>query len=162
MDVLKSLSTMSPVWVGLWVYGLTVASAIVPWINAEIIVLSLPAFATSREALFVLLLIATAGQMTGKCAVYWAGAGSGRVLPARIAAAVASWRDRLAARPIKAAALVFVSSTFGLPPFYLMSLVAGALRMNFPLFLTVGTVGRLLRFGTLVLIPHLVLPWFRH
>lgn len=59
------------------------------------------------------------------------------------------------------AALVLVSSTVGLPQFYVMSLVAGALRMNFTLFLAVGTVGRLLRFGTLVLIPQVALPWIR-
>jgi membrane protein YqaA with SNARE-associated domain len=51
--------------------------------------------------------------------------------------------------------LVFVSSLAGIPPFYVMSLVAGALRMNFMLYLATSTAGRLLRFGALVSLPQM-------
>lgn len=154
-------ASMGLMQISLWCFGLTVASAVFPWVNAEIIVLSLPALATSKTALLVLLLVATAGQMTGKCALYWAGRTGNRALPGRAGRTLLKWRERLEARPSRAAALVLVSSVTGLPPFYVMTLLAGAMKMKFPLYIVMGTTGRLLRFGALVTLPHFALSLFR-
>jgi len=148
-------------WLVLSYFGLAVASAVFPWVNAEVIVLSLPAVAPSRAALILLVLIATAGQMTGKCFLYWAGRKGNKVLPGRAGQILTKWRDRLEARPSRAVALVLISSVVGLPPFYLMTLLAGALRMNFLVYLTAGTAGRLVRFGVLVTLPQLALSLFK-
>ena len=148
-------------WMILTYFALAVASAVFPGVNAELIVLSLPAVAPSKAALLVLLLVATAGQMTGKCFLYWAGRKGNRVLPDRAAKALARWRERLEARPTRAVVLVLVSSIVGLPPFYIMTLLAGALRMNFLVYLTAGTAGRLVRFGALVLLPQLALSFLK-
>ena len=43
--------------------------------------------------------------------------------------------------------LVFLSSASGLPPFYVISTLAGALRVSFAAFILVGTAGRFLRFA---------------
>jgi membrane protein YqaA with SNARE-associated domain len=158
---MTGLASMGLEQISLWCFGLTVASAVFPWVNAEIIVLSLPALARSKSALVVLVLVATAGQMTGKCVLYWAGRKGNRVLPGRPGQTLAKWRERLEARPSMAAVLVLVSSVTGLPPFYVMTLLAGAMKMNFLLFLTMGTAGRLLRFGFLVTLPHVALSLFR-
>jgi membrane protein YqaA with SNARE-associated domain len=99
--------------------------------------------------------------MTGKCVVYWIGRKGNRALPGRPGQALQRWRERLERQPTKAAVLVLLSSIVGLPPFYIMTLLAGAMKMNFPLFLTVGTAGRLLRFGVLVLLPHLAITLFQ-
>jgi len=148
-------------WMTLCYFGLAVVSAVFPWVNAEIIVLSIPAVAPSKTVLLVLVLIATAGQMTGKCILYWAGRNGNKVLRGRAGQALAKWRDRLESRPTRAIALVLVSSLVGLPPFYLVTLVAGATKMNFLTFLTAGTVGRLVRFGALVTFPQLALSFFK-
>jgi membrane protein YqaA with SNARE-associated domain len=145
-------------WMVLSYFGLTVASAVFPWVNAEIIVLTLPAMAPSKAALVLLVLTATAGQMTGKCFLYWAGRKGNRVLRGQAGKALAKWRERLETRPSRAVALVLISSIVGLPPFYVMTLLAGALRMNFLVYLTAGTAGRLVRFGVLVMLPQLALP----
>lgn len=141
-------------------FVLAIVSAIFPWVNAEIIVLSLPAVAKSQVDLVVLVLVAAAGQMAGKCAVYW-GSRTGLRLPTgRIAAVLARWRTRVAARPRSPLALVLLSSTVGIPPFYLMTMVAGALKVNFLEYLLVGTCGRLLRFSALVIGSAFVLQYF--
>jgi membrane protein YqaA with SNARE-associated domain len=140
---------------------LAVASAVLPWLNAEVIVLSLPAVAPSRTALALLVVIATVGQMTGKCVVYWVGRRGNRVIPGRAGMALERMKERLAARPSKAAALVLVSSLVGLPPFFLVTFVAGAMKMNFVTFLTAGMMGRLVRFGALVMVPQLMVMWFK-
>jgi membrane protein YqaA with SNARE-associated domain len=148
-------------WLVLSYYGLAVASAVFPWINAEVLVLSLPAVAPSRPALILLVLIATAGQMTGKCFLYWAGRKGKGALPGRAGKALMRWTERLEARPSRAVALVLVSSVVGLPPFYVMTLLAGALRMNFLVYLMAGTTGRLVRFGVLVMLPQLALSFLK-
>jgi membrane protein YqaA with SNARE-associated domain len=159
--MLTALASMGLAQMVLWCFGLAIASAVFPWVNAEIIVLSLPALTPSKSALLVLVLAATAGQMTGKCAVYWAGRKGNRALGSRAGAVLLKWRDRLEARPSKAAGLILLSSVTGLPPFYVVTLIAGALKMNFSMFVAMGTVGRLLRFGALVTLPHLALSLFQ-
>jgi membrane protein YqaA with SNARE-associated domain len=57
--------------------------------------------------------------------------------------------------------LVLVSSLVGLPPFFLVTFVAGAMKMNFVTFLTAGMMGRLVRFGALVMVPQLMVMWFK-
>jgi len=134
----------------LWCFGLTVVSAIVPWVNAEIIVLSLPAVARSPLALAALVCIATAGQMVGKCVVYRAARRGAEAPSPKVRAQLAKWQARFDAHRWAPAVLVLWSSASGLPPFYVTTMLAGALKMNFPLFLAAGTVGRLVRFGGLV------------
>jgi membrane protein YqaA with SNARE-associated domain len=147
-------------WIALSYYGLTLASALFPWVNAELIALSLPAVAPSKPSLFFLVLVVTAGQMSGKCLLYWASRKGNRILPERASIALLKWRARLEARPRQATALVFISAIFGLPPFYLMTLLAGALRMNFLKFAAAGTAGRLVHFGAIVTLPGLAMSMF--
>jgi membrane protein YqaA with SNARE-associated domain len=50
-------------------------------------------------------------------------------------------------------AVILASATFGFPPFYLTTLVAGALRIGFGTFLAAGFLGRLLHFGAIAMAP---------
>jgi membrane protein YqaA with SNARE-associated domain len=45
------------------------------------------------------------------------------------------------------------SASLGLPPLYLTTFAAGAMKINFTLFCLIGFAGRLLRFAVLVSIP---------
>src|SRR5262245_4215981 len=111
--------------------GLAMISAVIPWVNAEAIVIALPAIAHSPAELAGLVVVVTAGQMAGKCVVYFAGrrgaARSGRseskgarVGSASMAQRLERWQARAAASPTGAIALVAVSSVVGIPPFYVM------------------------------------------
>ncbi|MFJ3406871.1 hypothetical protein [Promicromonospora sp. NPDC090134] len=101
----------------------------------------------------VLAAVAAVGQITGKLLWYWAGAGTTR-LPwlrskldsPKIAAAMTRWRDRTDGRPVYLGVVLFASAFAGLPPFMVMSVVAGVLRVRMWLFLSTGLVGRFLRF----------------
>ncbi len=151
------LEELSITWVAVWCFGLTVVSAVVPWVNAELIVLSFPVLTQSPLELTALVLVATAGQMTGKIAVYWTGRGAGKLPKKRTAAAIERWRLRFERKPASASGFVFLSSAVGIPPFYLMSLVAGALKLDFGRYFFFGTCGRLVRFGLVAFAPHLIL-----
>lgn len=131
--------------------GLALLSAIVPWINAEAIAIALPAVAHTPVQLTTLIMAVTIGQMAGKCVVYCAGRRGARIGSPRMAERLARWQTRAAASPWQAIGLVGFSSIVGIPPFYVMSAIAGAVRMNLGWFLAAGTLGRLIRFSALAL-----------
>ena len=59
------------------------------------------------------------------------------------------------AKPLRsrcATTIVLTSSIVGVPPFYVTTVLAGALRMSFARWLIVGSMGRLVRFGAIVLV----------
>jgi membrane protein YqaA with SNARE-associated domain len=56
--------------------------------------------------------------------------------------------------------LVFISSALGIPPFYVITILAGAVRLRFGRFIAVGACGRVLRFGALILVPQLAIRLF--
>ena len=138
---------------------LSIVSALVPWVNGEAIMLSLAALARSPEDLAALVLLASTGQMAGKCGLYWAGRGSLPRWSGRISAKLASWRERFEQSPSKPLALVFISSAVGIPPFYVITILAGTFRVPFGRFVGVGMCGRLVRFSFVALVPQLAFRW---
>lgn len=141
-------------------FALTMVSAVVPWVNAEVVLLSFTATASSPAAMAVLVVIATVGQMTGKLALYAAGRHGSRAPSPRIARLLDTWRPHCQANPFHADRLVLVSSAIGFPPFIMTSLLAGALGMDLARFVVAGTIGRLLHFGGLVVLGHVVAGFF--
>jgi membrane protein YqaA with SNARE-associated domain len=135
---------------GVLVLGFT--SALFPLINIEAI-LGVRAAVAEVEGIWLLAFIAAVGQMVGKIIWYYLGASAlhwgwirRKVEQPKNAARLEVWRERTHDRPFVASALVFVSAVSGLPPFAILSVLAGQLRMNLLLFCVIGLVGRWLRF----------------
>jgi membrane protein YqaA with SNARE-associated domain len=133
-----------------------VASAVVPLINIEAY-LSVRAAVASVDAIWVMSLVAAVGQMLGKIAWYYLGASSlhwewvrRRAEKPKNAARLETWRARTHERPVFTGAIVFVSAFTGFPPFAILSVLAGQLRMSLTLFLVIGLVGRWLRFAAVL------------
>ena len=130
------------------------AGGIVPVINAELIVLGAAA-TLPPEALLPLVFAASAGQMAGKSALFYAGRGAVR-LPigsSRLMDRVSEWTARWQSA---GSTLVFASAAAGLPPFYGLSVACGAAGMGFGAFLGAGFAGRCVRFGALAFAPQLL------
>jgi membrane protein YqaA with SNARE-associated domain len=142
-------------------FALSIVSALLPWVNGELLLLSLAALVRSPRELACLVLLTSIGQMAGKCALYWAGRGTTRLQSTRISRTTALWRDRFQRSSCGPLTFVFISSAFGIPPFYVTTIVAGAVRLQFGRFFGVGMCGRLVRFGLLVFIPQLAIRLFR-
>ena len=53
-------------------------------------------------------------------------------------------------------ALVLTSAGLGFPPFYVITVVAGIVRLRFPVFFLTGLLGRLVRFAVIAGIPQLI------
>ncbi len=133
-------------------FGIAFASALVPVINIEAYLGLRAAFADLGD-LWLLGLVAAVGQMGGKLVWYYVGASSlewrwvkRKLDKPKQKARLLTWRARTDQRPVLAGGLVFVSALTGLPPFAVLAVLAGQLRMNLTLFLVLGLVGRWLRF----------------
>lgn len=145
---------MSLLAVWLTTFGVAVASAVIPVINIEIYLLGASALAP-REMVIPLIVAGTLGQVIGKIALYYAGTGALKIPGKRLQAALQKMNTQMQERPRMGNALVFVSATAGLPPYYLVTLAAGAAKMNLPMFLAVSLVGRLIRFAIVVAVPQM-------
>ncbi len=126
----------------------SVASGLVPFINAEIVVAA-AAVAVPGSQLWLVIGVCALGQMIAKAVLY----GLARWLPQRLPARAVRHLERASekVRRIERAgwSLILVSAVVGLPPFYVVSLAAGTVRVNFAAFLAVGLAGRAIRFAVL-------------
>jgi membrane protein YqaA with SNARE-associated domain len=133
-----------------------VASALIPLVNIEAY-LGVRGAVASVSGIWVLSLVAAAGQMLGKVVWYYLGASAlswgwvrKRVEQPKNAARLELWRSRTHERPVVAGSLVLLSAFSGVPPFAVLSVLAGQLRMSLTLFLALGLAGRWLRFAAVL------------
>ena len=130
------------------VAGLTCfVGGLLPWINSEVAVvgaaLLLPAGAGPA-----LVLACTLGQMAAKCALYGVTRWAPERLPAR-AKRLIDRVERYRERRVLLGLAVLSSALVALPPFYLVTLACGVLRVRFALFTLAGIAGTAVRYGAL-------------
>lgn len=136
----------------LWTFGVSIASALFPLINMEVILGGMAATVGDGHA-FPLALTAGLGQMFGKIVWYEATRRSietdwvqKKLSGDKIKNSYARWQARMDGRPWFAGAIMLISSFAGVPPLLVMAAVAGALRMRMYVFLPTILIGRTLRF----------------
>ncbi|NUS49592.1 MAG: hypothetical protein HOQ22_00930 [Nocardioidaceae bacterium] len=135
------------------VFGVGVLSALVPLVNIEAY-LGVRGAVASVESMWLLGFVAALGQMIGKVVWYYLGATSlnwawvrKKVETPKAQARLETWRRRTHDRPVVAGGLVFLSAFSGFPPFAIVAVVAGPLRMQVVRFVVLGLAGRWLRFA---------------
>ncbi len=133
-------------------FGVGFVSALVPVVNIEAY-LGVRGSLSGVEALWLFGFAAALGQMAGKAIWYYLGANSlhwawvaRKVETPKAQARLTLWRTRIHQRPVLTGALVFLSAFSGFPPFAILAVLAGQLRMGFVLFVALGMAGRWLRF----------------
>ena len=134
------------------VIGVAMLSALVPLVNLEAY-LGVRASVGGLDNIWVLGLAAGFGQMLGKLIWYQLGASSlswawvrRKMEKPQAVARLEKWRTRTHEKPVVAGGLVFVSALTGFPPFAILAVLAGQLRMSLTLFFVLGLLGRWLRF----------------
>ena len=131
-------------------------SGLVPVVNAEAFLVFISAAALSRSQLLLVAILATVGQMSAKSTMYFIARSSFRRPPRKYAETFDRTREKLERWRHGTAAFMFISSSTGFPPFYVVSILSGMMRINFLTFLVFGLAGRFIRFGLMVLFPHLI------
>jgi membrane protein YqaA with SNARE-associated domain len=124
------------------------ASGFVPLVSTEAFLLWV-AMTSPFSALLPVAVLTTFGQMLANSGLYLAGRGVLR-LPLRCSTKLDALRARLESGRTGLTGVLFASACGGVPPFYLVSILAGTLRWPLPRFLVVGSCGRLLRFSVVL------------
>lgn len=129
-------------------------AGLVPVINAELWLLAVTLMVASPAPLPAVVLLAAAGQMAGKVLLYFAALGALNMPTGRYKAKVDKARAKIQRWKGRPKWVLWASSVTGLPPFYVISLLAGALEIRLRTFCLIGMTGRTLRFGTLVALTY--------
>ncbi|WP_445256912.1 hypothetical protein [Nocardioides aurantiacus] len=132
--------------------GFGIVSSSIPIFNMEAYISVAYATNGDRNA-FVLAAVASLGQNIGKLAWYYGSRSAAgvpfmrkRMNSPKRQAQLARWQATVEGRPVLSGALNFVSAAVGFPPFFVMAVLAGTLRMNVCVFFVTGLVGRTLFF----------------
>lgn len=150
---METAGAVAGVYVGS--FAIAIVSGVFPIVNAELYLIGLVlAIGGIPEALLLAVLLA-AGQMIGKGLLFQATAGASKLCTPRLAGGLERVRSRVQRWRSKPYSVTFVSAAVGLPPLYLLTLLAGILEIRFRMFLLVGFAGRTLRFGTIGLLAAL-------
>lgn len=136
--------------------GVCVVSALVPLVNAEAYLAGVAA-TVDNPNVWVLCSVAALGQMVGKVIWYDVGRRSLRwswiqkkMSTPKRQRQLQTWQGRVHGRPVVSGLALFASALVGIPPFAVMSVLAGQLRMSFVVFVLTGFVGRAARFGLIL------------
>ncbi len=122
-------------------------SGFVPIVNGEAVAVS-AALLVPPGMRSVLLCACVAGQMLSKFFLYGLARWWPSRLPRRMRNAVATAQERCKGRRVWL--LVLASAGLGVPPFYLVTLAAGAIRLPAVLFVVAGIVGTMARYIVVV------------
>ena len=140
----------------LGVLGVAFVSALVPLVNIEAY-LGVRGSVAAIGNVWVLGLAAAFGQMVGKVVWYYLGASAlswswvrKKVETPKAQARLETWRRRTHDRPVVSGLLVLVSAASGFPPFAIVAVLAGQLRMSLTQFFVLGLLGRWLRFAAVL------------
>jgi len=136
-------------------FGAAVVSAVVPAVNAEVVLLAASAALPLRYA-WVLVVAATLGQMVGKVAMFYGGRGVKFLQRGRLKAKVDALGELMRHRNGATGWFVLTSAATGLPPFYIVSVASGLTGVPVTQFAVLGTLGRFIRFAVVVMFPQAV------
>ncbi|MBA3391585.1 MAG: VTT domain-containing protein [Deltaproteobacteria bacterium] len=145
--------------VGIYLASLVigVVSGVIPVVNAELYLIGVVLLGNSVPGAIVLGTLVALGQMIAKAGLYQAARGAGNAgKRSKLGDKIEKARARLERWKSKPLTITFVSAVTGLPPFFLVSLVAGLLEVRFVTFCVLGFVGRTIRFVTIALLAVLV------
>jgi membrane protein YqaA with SNARE-associated domain len=141
------------------IFLLALLAGFVPFISVELALIAYAATHGSTGLLLALAVAAAAGMMIGKSCFFLGGRSASewnerRSSPRRLR--LPRFLSPATGKPQVAAATVFVSAATGVPPFAVVSPLAGGWRLRLSSFLVVGFAGKSARFAGIVLVPGAV------
>jgi len=134
--------------------GICLLGGFLPWVNTEAAVVG-AAWLLPPAFVPLLVLGAALAQVLAKGTLYSLARWAPNRMPQRARAQLERVSE-LAWRRRSLALTVLVSSTLGVPPFYLVSLGCGAVALSFRVFLAAALTGALARYAVLSLATVLV------
>jgi len=105
-------------------------------------------------------ILAAVSQILAKSLVFFAGRGIFDLSINKYKKKIDAVHQKFLEWGKKTDLLIFISAWIGIPPLYIVSIVAGMLRQSFVGFFFISLVGRILRFVLVLYFPHLFLKFF--
>jgi membrane protein YqaA with SNARE-associated domain len=138
------------------IFLLALLAGFVPFVSVELALIAYAATHGSIRLLLALAVAAAAGMMVGKSCFFLGGRSAlawneRRSWPRRLR--LPRFLNRATGRPQVAAATVFVSAATGVPPFAVVSPLAGGWRLRLSSFFVMGFAGKSARFAGIALVP---------
>lgn len=134
-------------------YIFCVISGLVPVVNAELFLILISSTVTNSTFLPIVLL-ASFGQMTAKVILFLSGKGILKVSLKKYENKLQETMLKMQKWESKVDVFIFLSAFTGFPPLYLVTIAAGMTQHNFLRFFISGFLGRVLRFGLVMLFPQ--------
>ena len=142
------------------IFLLALLAGFVPFVSVELaLIVSAATHHPSISVLLALAVAAAAGLMVGKGCFFVGGRSAfswSRRRSRRPRLRLPGFLNRATGKPRVAAATVFVSAATGVPPFAVVSPLAGGWHLRLSSFLVVGFAGKSARFVGIVLVPGLL------
>lgn len=149
--LLDSIVAALGIYAGTLVVG--VLSGLVPIVNGEIFLVAMVLLTGQVWPAIALGLLVAIGQMIAKVILWKMASGATEAgKDTRLGRKIAQARTKIEKWREKPLAITFISALTGLPPFYIVTLLAAALGVRFRTFLILGIIGRVIRFVVIALI----------
>ena len=150
-SLLDSIVAALGIYAGTLVVG--VLSGLVPVINGEVFLVAVVLLTGEVWPAIALALLVAVGQMVAKVILWQMAARASEAgKDTRFGKKLAQAREKIEKWRDKPLAVTFISAVTGLPPFYIVTLIAAALGVRFRTFLILGIIGRVVRFVVIALI----------
>ena len=130
-------------------------SGFIPIVNAEVFLLLVSSI-SPKSQIISLVFLSTMGQMAAKGLIYLGASGVLKIPFRRYEKKMNMIREKFERWKSKTDLLILFSAAIGFPPFYLVSVMAGALKLNYLRFLFFGFIGRFVRFSVALLLPQFI------
>lgn len=141
-------------------FGLCIASGLIPLINGELVLIGFILKAPVQSVAMTggLVLAAGMGQMIAKIVMYYVGKGAFKLSKkkeGKFTKAIKKYQHKMEENASAPSMLLFVSAFIGLPPFYVISILAGTFNIPFMRFFLLGSVGRIMHFAVVAFFPEI-------
>jgi membrane protein YqaA with SNARE-associated domain len=151
---MRDTALQTPAMVCTLVLIIAAVSSLLPVSPVELMLLALSA-SVPPSLMLPVTVLATVGHMAAKTLVYVGSRSTTPAIPPRQRAALERVRALLMRRRRTRVLTMLLSAAGGVPPFYLVTICCGVLRLPLRDFLVAGTIGRGARFAVLALLPRL-------
>lgn len=140
-------------------FGIGFAFSVLPTGTSELLAIAAGAV-TPRAMVLPLLVLLTLGHVLGKLVWYWLGTLGTRITHPRVQAWITQAHAFNAQHPRLGVGLMLSSAFASLPPFQLLTIGAGIVRVPVVTFFATAMLGRLARFGLVAMVPGVVQYFF--
>ncbi len=156
---LDFMPQITPAWLLVGSFIVSFISSIIPVVSIELFLVAVTALLPPGFIPFSIVLGA-AGNTAGKAVIYLTGSSIIRIPLKKYYAKIDNVKQKFEAWKWGQKSFIFISAAFGLPPFYIVSISAGIIRLKAEYLYLFGFLGSLVRYSLVILFPAAVMHLF--